>query len=160
MGGWPRSRDIPKPQKGGRTAPVPVRSPVHAEGAPGPSLLGTWESTKAQESRITPKNAVPLTDSMTLRSIPDPEAGALDRTPICTRYTYTWPQIGSKKGAKTIKNGAKTINFELFYALYVGFQPDPPRFFVPLEQDVLATSHAALPFVSFEAGIFLLFIGL
>jgi hypothetical protein len=26
-----------------------------------------------------------------------------------------------KKGPKTLKNGAKTINFELFYALYVGF---------------------------------------
>jgi hypothetical protein len=63
-------------------------------------------------------------------------------------------------GAKTIENGAKTINFELFYALYVGFQPDPLRFFAPLEQDVFRASHEALPFVGLEAGIFLLFVGL
>jgi len=36
-------------------------------------------------------------------------------------------------GAKTIENGAKTINFELFYALYVGFQQDPLRIFAPME---------------------------
>ena len=68
--------------------------------------------------------------------------------------------MASKGGAKTIENRAKTINFELFYALYVGFQPDPPQFFAPMEQDVFATSHAALPFVGLEAGIFLLFVGL
>ena len=68
--------------------------------------------------------------------------------------------MAPKRGAKTIENGAKTINFELFYALYVGFQPDPPRFFAPLEQDVFATSHEALPFVGLGAGIFLLFVGL
>jgi hypothetical protein len=68
--------------------------------------------------------------------------------------------MAPKRGAKTIENGAKTINFELFYALYVGFQPDPLRLFAPLEQDVFAASRAALPFVGFEAGIFLLFVGL
>jgi hypothetical protein len=49
--------------------------------------------------------------------------------------------MASKGGAKTIGNGAKTINFELFYALYVGFQPDPLRFFAPLEQHVFANPH-------------------
>jgi hypothetical protein len=68
--------------------------------------------------------------------------------------------MASKGGAKTIGNGAKTINFELFYALYVGFQPDPLRFFAPLEQHVFATPHEPLPFVGLEAGIFLLFVGL
>jgi len=43
---------------------------------------------------------------------------------------YIWLQKG---GAKTIENGAKTINSELFYALYVRFQPDPLRFFAPME---------------------------
>jgi REP element-mobilizing transposase RayT len=33
-----------------RVAPVPVRSPVHAEGAPGPSLLGTGDGRQVAHS--------------------------------------------------------------------------------------------------------------
>jgi hypothetical protein len=68
--------------------------------------------------------------------------------------------MAPKRGAKTIEKGAKTINFKLFYALYVGFQPDLLPFLVRMEQDVFRASHAALPFVGLEAGIFLLFVGL
>ena len=68
--------------------------------------------------------------------------------------------MAPKRGAKTIEKGAKTINFELFYALYVRFQPDPLRLFAPLEQDVFAASHEPLPFAGLETGIFLLFVGL
>ena len=71
-----------------------------------------------------------------------------------------WGQTRSKMGAKTIENGAKTINSELFYALYVRFQPDPLRSFAPMEQDVFRASDESLPFVGLEAGIFLLFVGL
>ena len=37
-----------------RVAPVPVSSPHHAEGAPGPSLLGTggWKHHAAQAPRL------------------------------------------------------------------------------------------------------------
>jgi hypothetical protein len=36
-----------------RVAPVPARSPHHAEGAPGPSLLGTGDSTNLNADSIT-----------------------------------------------------------------------------------------------------------
>jgi len=57
------------------------------------------------------------TDSMTLRSIPDPETGALDRTAICTRTMYVGPQKG---GAKRSKTGQKPSILSCFTRFMFG----------------------------------------
>jgi hypothetical protein len=65
-----------------------------------------------------------------------------------------------KMRAKPSKTGAKSINFEPFYALYGGFQPDLSRFFVHMEADFLAVSHSTPSFAGLETDSFLLFVGL